>query len=142
MIGRRSSEHPSSDLASEALDAYALRQHRIWSRRIDVFLVAWIPTLDAAKIGQDWLAAYWPRYQSAVSTKERAVQNTAPSATCTPAPADLAAPHSHDEVQDVLSFAEEGVWEVERVDTWVPEGEAANGEDTEGEASSDSDDDM
>jgi hypothetical protein len=144
MIGRRSSEHASSDAVPESLDAYALRQYRIWSRRIDVFLEAWVPTLDAAGVGQDWLAGYRSRYESVIGTKARTIQpTTAPPALSTSATADSADPASlHDAVDEVLSFAEEGVWEAERVEAWVPEGEAAdNGEDTDGEASSDSEDD-
>jgi hypothetical protein len=45
-------------------------------------------------------------------------------------------------VDEVLLFAKEGVWEAEQVEAWVPKGKAAdNGEDTDGEASSDSEDD-
>jgi hypothetical protein len=138
MIGSRLPEDASNEAVPASLDAYALRQHRIWSRRIDLFLEAWVPVLDAADVGQDWLAAHRSRYRSVIDAKARTSQRTAASV-----PADSAeAARSHDAEEEVLAFAEEGVWEAERVEAWVPEGEAAdNGEDTEAEASSDSEDD-
>jgi hypothetical protein len=118
---------------SNALAAYAVRQQRIWSRRIDIFLEAWVPALDAAKIGQDWLAAYRDRHNRAIAAKTRKSQHTVVPLVETvvavdqhPAPAQV---DDDDTAQDVLSYAEDGMWDQQRVDTWVPSGEPADDDD-------------
>jgi hypothetical protein len=130
---RDSSQSAFNDPVACSLDAYAIRQQRIWSRRIDLFIDAWAPALDGANIGQDWLTTYRARHACFLASKTRKKLREAGSLAVTDAlveahPATTAA---GDVVDDVLSYAEEGVWEQERVDTWVPAEEADDDEDTE-----------
>jgi hypothetical protein len=124
-----------------ALDAYAIRQRRIWSRRIDVFLEAWVPALNTADVGQDWLVRYRDRYACAMASKARKSQPSAvPLVKTSPAVDEHPAP-THPEVgdtaEDVLLWAENGVWDEQRVDSWVPSGEAVDDDDDDDDDSED-----